>query len=238
MPAPTASAVHLPPVLPITDMALMARSPLRGLTILAVEDSRFACDALRLLCQRSGARLRRAETLQAARAHLRLYRPDVVLVDMGLPDGRGEDLIRDLAALARPRPVILGISGAPERCATAMAAGADGFLGKPFPRPAAFQASLLALLPGRNGGACIDDGDAPAADPLALRDDLAHAAALLAAHPTGSVADYVSCFVLGVARTAGDVPLATAIGKAELAELLAARLATPPAQLIAPRPAD
>ena len=44
--------------------------PLQGITVLAVEDSRFACDALRLLCQRSGARLRRAETLEAARAHL------------------------------------------------------------------------------------------------------------------------------------------------------------------------
>lgn len=61
-----------------------------------MEDSRFTCDALRLLCQR-GARLRRAETLAAAQAHSWLYRPDALLVDLGLP-GRGETLIATLAA--------------------------------------------------------------------------------------------------------------------------------------------
>ncbi|MGB4827110.1 MAG: response regulator, partial [Paracoccaceae bacterium] len=97
--------------------------PLQGVTVLAVEDSRFTCDALRLLCQRSGARLRRAETLDAARAHLRVYRPDVILVDLGLPDGRGEGLIRRLAAGRPDRPVLLGISGDPAGRAAALAAG-------------------------------------------------------------------------------------------------------------------
>jgi CheY-like chemotaxis protein len=104
--------------------------PLQGVTILAVEDSRFACEALRLIARRAGARLRRAETMAAARDHLRVYRPDVVLIDLGLPDGRGDALIRDLAQGPRRPPVVMGTSGGVEGRALALAAGADGFLDK------------------------------------------------------------------------------------------------------------
>ena len=44
--------------------------PLFGLTVLVVEDSKFACEAIRLLSLRSGARIRRADCLQSAQCHL------------------------------------------------------------------------------------------------------------------------------------------------------------------------
>ena len=47
-----------------------AERPLLGLTILVVEDSRFASEAMRLLCLASGARIRRADSLRSARRHL------------------------------------------------------------------------------------------------------------------------------------------------------------------------
>jgi len=207
-------------------------APLAGLTVLAVEDSRFACEALRLMCQRSGARLRRAETLAAARSHLRLYRPDVVLVDLGLPDGNGAGLIADLAAVGRDAPVILGMSGE-DGAPVAMHAGAAGFLPKPIERMADFRDAILRHLPDRAWlYGLTGDAGVSAPDLLALRDDLAAAARRLAAGPGLQEGRYLAGFVAGLARASRDDGLERAAGAARcepealgaLARALALRL--------------
>lgn len=185
--------------------------PLRGLTILVVEDSRYACEALRLIAQRAGARLRRAETLETARAHLRTYRPDVAIIDLGLPDGRGERLISELAQ-ARPRSAaILGMSGLPEGRKSALAAGADGFLEKPLASYAEFCAILSRLLPDRH--ALLDNEPVfvlPDPDPLALHDDLERAAEALRHEPDSARLRYLTGFLAGLARVTQDKDLADA----------------------------
>jgi CheY-like chemotaxis protein len=203
---------------------LLARGPLplQGLTLLVVEDSRFACEALRLLSQRSGARLRRADSLRGAEVHLALYQPDVVLVDLGLPDGRGDALIRDLAH-RRPRPgAILGTSGDDGGRDIAMAAGADGYLEKPIASLAAFQAAILSHLPGRRVPAMADDRPITP-DRMALCDDLKRAATLAAGDGDAATRRYLAGFVAGVAHSTADPALAaaaTAVGQgAEMATL-------------------
>ena len=192
--------------------------PLRGITVLAVEDSRFASEALRLMCQRLGARLRRAETIQAARSHLKLYRPNVVVVDLGLPDGRGEALIREIVLGARA-PVVLGMSGDVAGRSSALAAGAEGFLDKPLESLAAFQAVLIRHLPQQITGLSQDADEPLLPDTLALRDDFNRAAELIEVGASPETQAYLSSFLTGVARHAHDAALAEAAQNAGAAPL-------------------
>ena len=190
-----------------------AARPLLGLTILLVEDSRYASEAFRLLCQRSGARIRRADSLFSARRHLRVYRPSVVITDIGLPDGSGLELLAELAR-AEPRiDVILGTSGDPDTESAVKATGADGFVAKPVARLAEFQSAILRHLPRdrQPTGPRIVLEERIAPDPIALRDDLAHVADVLSGDEGGPSLDYLTQFLGGVAKSAGDVPLRAAV---------------------------
>lgn len=181
--------------------------PLQGLTVLVVEDSRYASDAMRLMCQRSGARLRRAEDLATADSHLRCYRPDIVIVDLGLPDGRGEDLIRRLALT--PGMVVLGTSGDPDGSVAALDAGAEAFLPKPIPGLAAFQEAILALLPDFSRRPPPVAGEIQA-DPMALEDDLRVAETALRRGPDSQEQLWLAGFLAGLARQSQDADLAAA----------------------------
>jgi CheY-like chemotaxis protein len=203
-----------------------AALPLRGVTVLVVEDSRVTCDALRLIFQRTGARLRRAETIVSARRHLDAYRPDLVIVDLGLPDGRGEPLIAEAAADGLP---VLALSGDPDSREAALDAGAIAFVEKPIPSVAGFLRLIRQLVAGVGAEPPGEEIAAPPADPLALRDDLAFAAALVAGQ--GADPAYATGFVRSLARAAGDRDLEDAALHARtkddrdaLAALLTARL--------------
>ncbi|MBE3639320.1 response regulator [Mangrovicoccus algicola] len=189
-----------------------ASRPLLGLTILLVEDSRFASEAVRLMCLRSGARIRRADCLASAHKHLCTYRPSVAIVDLGLPDGHGEDLIRELRGGPRPVQAVLATSGDPDGAERAFAAGAQGFLEKPVRSLGDFQQTVLHVLPpeARPLGLRAVTEDTVDPDMLAFRDDLAHVAELLTVAESEQPIDYIAQFVSGVARSAQDGPLCAA----------------------------
>ena len=190
-------------------LAPTATRPLLGLTVLVVEDSRYACEAMRLLCLRSGARIRRADCIRSARRHLQVYRPSVVVVDLGLPDGNGADLIAELAAAETEKSAVLATSGDDSLEAEAMAAGAQGFLSKPITSLAAFQQMVLAALPADRQPpglrAMVDEQISP--DELAYHDDMNYAAELLENLHSDKALDYIAHFLQGVARSVADVGL-------------------------------
>ncbi|MGB5863960.1 MAG: response regulator [Sulfitobacter sp.] len=183
-----------------------AARPLLGLTVLVVEDSRYACEAMRLLCLRSGARIRRADCIRSARRHLQVYLPSVVVVDLGLPDGNGADLIEELTQTDKEECVVLGTSGDDTLEPVAMAAGAQGFLSKPITSLAVFQQMVLATLPAdrQPSGlrAMADEQVSP--DQIAYHDDINYAAELLENLPNDAALDYIAQFLSGVARSVED----------------------------------
>lgn len=221
-----------------------AARPLLGLTVLLVEDSRFSSEAVRLMCLRSGARIRRADCIASAHRHLRTYRPSVVIVDLGLPDGSGTDLITELMGPSELPQLVLATSGDPDGRDRALAAGAKAFIEKPITSLGGFQQKILSLMPitARPVGVRAIPGDEIIPDPLAFRDDIAHAAELLTPSDADAPVDYVAQFVAGIARTAKDAPLcavAEALGHsaqddparteqiAQLREMIADRLLDP-----------
>lgn len=186
--------------------------PLLGLTVLVVEDSRYASEAMRMLCLRSGARIRRADCLKSARKHLQVYRPSVVIVDMGLPDGSGADLIAELSQSNSMTSVLLATSGDPEMEMIASEAGADGFLAKPVTNLAQFQSAVLAHLPPEDqppGPRLIND-EKIIIDEMALHDDFVQVEHALTKQNDGETLDYLAQFISGIAQTAHDTPLVKA----------------------------
>jgi CheY-like chemotaxis protein len=183
------------------------RRPLLGITILLVEDSRYCSETMRLLSIRSGARLRRADCLKSARRHLRIYRPDVVVVDLGLPDGCGVDLIREMSLAPSPLPAIIATSGTINGAyKDALTAGATYFMEKPIADLANFQQTILAALPAekkplgfepRLAGICVKP------DVQALKDDLDHIDVLLddcLSNNDAALISYVAQFLNSLAR--------------------------------------
>jgi two-component system, OmpR family, KDP operon response regulator KdpE len=95
-----------------------------------------------------GATVIEAPDLATAREVLARQPVTLVLLDVRLPDGNGLTLARELRSRPpqdRPRVLILSASVLPTERESALIAGADGFLGKPY-HPADLVAWLLQLI--------------------------------------------------------------------------------------------
>ena len=206
----------------LTPMGRKTR-PLIGKTVLIVEDSRFICEAARLMCLHSGARLRRADSLAAARRHLNVYFPTIVIIDVSLPDGSGLQLISELAGASPRISVILGTSGDDLMHHQSLKAGADGFLAKPFENLSCFQSTILQLLPvEQKPKGPIVLQDAPVLpDLITFRDDLVQALISLKDYPSAKEEGFIRSFLAGVCAASGDDYMQEAIKTGDIDQLCA-----------------
>jgi CheY-like chemotaxis protein len=95
-----------------------------------------------------GVRYVDAADLAGARALIGSESPDLIVMDVRLPDGNGLDLVRELRRTGDPRPVKVIIASASVLATereTALAAGADRFLAKPY-RPVDLVDAIVDLL--------------------------------------------------------------------------------------------
>ena len=121
--------------------------------------------------------------------------PSAIIVDVGLPDGSGLDLIRELSS-ARPRvPALIGTIGGELHHSATLKSGADVFISKPYKSLAAFQQTLLDLFPPSEPfGLRLVSNDMVHPDLTALRDGLYHVKSLIEHDPNKSMCDYSVSF--------------------------------------------
>jgi DNA-binding NtrC family response regulator len=101
-------------------------------SLLLVEDERLLRWALATRLQSAGYVVEEAATLAAADSYLQQNRPDVVLLDVNLPDGNGLDFLeRQQEKLAETHVIVFTAEGRIEDAVRAVKLGAIDFLAKP-----------------------------------------------------------------------------------------------------------
>lgn len=97
-----------------------------------MEDDPANSEVMTLLLEMGGHTVFSAATAHEALERAAADRPDVVLLDLGLPDMDGREISTSLRATNSPSPRIIITSGTEVGADEASALGADAVLGKPF----------------------------------------------------------------------------------------------------------
>ena len=102
--------------------------------MLVVDDNALVTDALGVLLDLSGYRVRIADSVAGALQAAREEMPDAALVDITLQDGDGLEIVRALAASDHPPRAIAALTGHddPETEARCVEAGCRAVLVKPI----------------------------------------------------------------------------------------------------------
>ena len=103
--------------------------------ILVIEDEPAIRSVLRVLLEAEGYRFIEADTAMRAEIEARSHKPDLLLVDLGLPDGDGLKVIRKVRAWSPVPVIVLSARTMEDQKIAALDAGADDYVTKPFSAP-------------------------------------------------------------------------------------------------------
>ena len=138
-------------------------------TILIVEDEADIRKFLRVTLQTHGFVAIEAETAREAMQKLVLQRPDIVILDLGLPDRDGQDFIREVREWSQVPILVVSAREQEADKIQALEGGADDYLTKPFAAGELLARLKVALRHARR----VNEGGGAVHDVNGLRVDLA-----------------------------------------------------------------
>jgi two-component system, OmpR family, KDP operon response regulator KdpE len=101
-------------------------------TALLIEDERQIRRFVRTAMETEGWQVVEAETMKQGLIDAGTRKPDLVVLDLGLPDGNGIDFIRDFRGWSSVPVIVLSARADETDKIEALDAGADDYLTKPF----------------------------------------------------------------------------------------------------------
>ena len=135
--------------------------------ILLVEDERSIAEPFARMLGREGFAATVAATAAAALEAFDREAPDLVLLDLNLPDGDGRDVARELRSRSRVPIIMLTARGTETDRVVGLEIGADDYVVKPF-SAAEVVARIRAVL--RRTADSAQNGDVRPVEPIEIRD--------------------------------------------------------------------
>jgi two-component system KDP operon response regulator KdpE len=152
--------------------SLLATSlPVVGPLVLVIDDELQIRRFLRISLEANGYQVQEAATFAEGLAAAARLRPDLLILDLGLPDGEGLELLRRLREWSRLPTIVLSARLSDADKVAALDGGADDYLTKPFSVPellARLRVALRHAQPAgsdpvfRTGSLTVDPGQADA----------------------------------------------------------------------------
>jgi two-component system KDP operon response regulator KdpE len=102
---------------------------------LVVEDDRGVQKVLRMMLEANGFRVVVSDSCERGERDARSQRPDISIVDLGLPDADGIELIKSIRVWSPMPLIVLSARTAETQRLAAFEAGADDYVIKPFSAP-------------------------------------------------------------------------------------------------------
>jgi two-component system, OmpR family, KDP operon response regulator KdpE len=134
----------------------------QGTLVLVIDDETAICRLLRTSLEARGYQVHSVSTGEAGIVAIATSRPDLVILDLGLPDMDGVEVLERLREWSQVPVVVLSVRNEEQQKVIALDRGADDYLTKPFSTPellARLRVALRHTVRGNHRDPIIRTGD-------------------------------------------------------------------------------